>query len=224
MAARAVPARTETANERWKSRWEQWLWSSMSAAVVLHFAVFALWPEMTAADVSTDSNELEAIPLAEKVELPPPPAEIPRPATPIVGDTNIDEDITMISTDFDDHPPETFLRPPAASSAADSAGGPDYVPWDVPPTILNLREVQEALQREYPSVLRDAGIEGVVRVWFRVDETGRVVERRIEESSGHPQFDEAALAVADLMEFSPAQNRDRRVAVGVVFPIRFRVH
>ena len=52
-----------TANERFKRSFGAWFWGSMILATVAHFAVFALWPEMTAEDVSYDAAELEAIEL-----------------------------------------------------------------------------------------------------------------------------------------------------------------
>ncbi len=58
-------------------------------------------------------------------------------------------------------------------------------------------------------------------VWFWIDENGRVVRTEVRESSGHRTMDEAALQVADIMQFSPALNRDERVAVVVSMPIAF---
>lgn len=71
--------------------------------------------------------------------------------------------------------------------------------------------------------MRDAGIGGTVRVNFFIDGEGRVLETRIQEGSSYAGLDQAALAVADVIRFSPALNRDQTVAVWVVFPIVFRV-
>ena len=80
-----------------------------------------------------------------------------------------------------------------------------------------------ALEREYPPLLRDAGIGGTANIWFFIDENGRVQDTRIQESSGHQQLDEAALRVADIMRFTAALNRDKKVPVWVAFPITFQV-
>jgi TonB family protein len=100
---------------------------------------------------------------------------------------------------------------------------PVWTPYEVGPEIANREQVQQALVQEYPAMLRDAGIGGIVRVWFHLDETGRVTATRIMETSGHEGLDEAALRVANTMEFEPAVNRGEPVAVWVAFPIRFEV-
>ena len=79
------------------------------------------------------------------------------------------------------------------------------------------------MEREYPPLLRDAGIGGTVRVYFFIDEGGAVQDFRIDESSGHQALDDAALAVADVYRFSAALNRDKKVPVWVSFPITFQV-
>ena len=64
---------------------------------------------------------------------------------------------------------------------------------------------------------------GTVRVHRFLDQDGRVQDRRIDVSSGHAAIDDAALAVAEVYEFSPALNRDQKVPVWVSFPITFQV-
>ena len=44
---------------------------------------------------------------------------------------------------------------------------------------------------------------------------------QIHRSSGHPSLDDAALRVGEVIEFSPALNRDRAIAVWVQWPIAF---
>jgi TonB family protein len=77
--------------------------------------------------------------------------------------------------------------------------------------------------REYPPLLREAGIGGEVLVYFFIDEEGVVRNTQINQSSGHAQLDSVALSIAGIYRFSPALNRDQRVPVWVSFPVRFEV-
>ena len=115
-------------------------------------------------------------------------------------------------------PQETGREDVAAIQA-----GPAFTPMTVRPDLLNRSEVQQALMRLYPPVLRDAGIGGQVTVWFYISEEGTVLDRRISRSSGHMPLDEAALGVADVFRFSPALNREQVVPVWIQLPITFQV-
>jgi len=223
-AAEAVPNEIfeETANERLKKTFDTWFWGSVIAATLLHFGAFAFWPELTAEDMTFTSAELEAIELPPEIEIPPPPETIARPATPVIAAAEIDEDITIAPTTFEENPVED-LPPPPEEQASDLSAAPTFTPFTVAPSIQNRDEVMRAMMREYPPLLRDAGIGGTVVVWFFIDEEGRVQQTQVNQSSGHQALDEAALAVADIYRFSPALNRDRRVPVWVQFPITFQV-
>ena len=223
-AAEAVPNEIfeETANERLKKTFDTWFWGSVIAATLLHFGAFAFWPELTAEDMTFTSSELEAIELPPEIEIPPPPETIARPATPVIAAAEIDEDITIAPTTFEENPVED-LPPPPEDQATDLSAAPTFTPFTVAPSIQNRDEVMRAMMREYPPLLRDAGIGGTVVVWFFIDEEGRVQQTQVNQSSGHQALDDAALAVADIYRFSPALNRDRRVPVWVQFPITFQV-
>jgi len=225
MTAEAVPAGeilAETANDRLKRTFSSWFWGSMIAATVLHFGTFAFWPELTTEDFSFESEELEAIELPPEIEIPPPPQQISRPATPVMASAEIEEDITIAPTTFEENPVED-LPPPPEEGATDLSAAPTFTPFTVAPTIQNRREVIDAMTNEYPPLLRDAGIGGTVRVFFFIDENGIVQDFRIDQSSGHKALDDAALAVADVYRFSAALNRDKKVPVWVSFPITFQV-
>jgi protein TonB len=224
MTAEAIPASeiVETANDRLKRTFSSWFWGSMIAATVLHFGTFAFWPELTAEDFSFTSEELEAIELPPEIEIPPPPQQISRPATPVMASADIDEDITIAPTTFEENPVED-LPPPPEEQATDLSSAPTFTPFTVAPSILNRSEVVRAMTREYPPLLRDAGIGGTVRVYFFIDEQGSVQDFRIDQTSGHQALDNAALSVADVYRFSAAVNRDKVVPVWVSFPITFQV-
>lgn len=219
MAVHDVTLKHETANERFKTRSRNWFWMSVGGATAIHFLVFALSPTMTAADYSWTIDEFKAIPLPPEIEIPPPPEEITRPATPVVSDATIEDDMT-VAPNVDIYDLEGQLAPPPVSTP-DESDPPPFTPMTVRPELRNQAEVERALKRNYPSTLRDAGIGGRATIWFFIAEDGTVLETRLKESSDYDQLDRAALAVAEVMRFSPAWNRDKKVQVWVSIPIAF---
>ena len=230
MAAQAIPDKVEinekdTENYHFKQSFESWLWGSMIAATALHFMLFQFWPTRTVQDVSFTAEELEIIEIPPEIRIPPPPRTIARPATPVIATTTVDQDITIALTTFDSNPIATLPPPPTTrkKEAVDVSVAPVFTPMTVRPEIKNRTEVQKALLSQYPEMLRQAGISGIVEVWFFISEEGRVADTRIFTSSGFDEFDEAALRVANVFEFTPALNQDRLVPVWIRFPIEFRV-
>jgi periplasmic protein TonB len=212
----------DTANDRFKRGFGDWFWYSIAVAAMVHLVMFAFWPEMSSADMRGSSEELTAIEIPDNIEIPPPPEQIARPATPVVSAAQIDDDITIAPTTFDANPIENLPPPPTSSSGdQDISRAPVFTPMTVAPELQNRGEVQRALERNYPPMLRDAGIGGRPTIWFFIDENGRVLNTKLEQSSGHAAMDEAAIAVAQVMRFSPALNRDKKVQVWVELPIIF---
>jgi TonB family protein len=209
-----------TANDRFKRSFGSWLWGSMIVATALHLAVFQLWPVMVAKDVSINADDPTVYNLPPDVDLPPEPDPVQRPASPVVATVDVSEDVTIGRTRFQDNPVSTLPAPPTGIER-DTADLPHFTPFTVKPDIKNRVELSRAMEREYPALLRDAGIGGTVTVWFLIDEDGQVARTLINQSSGHQALDEAALRVAELAEFTPALNRDKRVQVWISLPITF---
>ena len=84
-------------------------------------------------------------------------------------------------------PAAATLPPEAAPSLED---GPVFTPYTVRPDIRNREDVAPALEREYPPLLRDAGIGGTTQLWFLIDEEGAVGRVMVNRSSGHAALDE----------------------------------
>ncbi len=197
-------------------------------SVALHFAVFTLWPAITAPDVSFTANELTSIELPPQVEIPPPPAAIARPAIPMVSaSAAIDEDITIAPTTFEANPVSELPPPPVESDRAklekEVSEAPTFTPYTVAPTLLNRAEAAAAVVKKYPPTLKAAEIGGSVLVWFFIDQDGVVQKTKVAQSSGYESMDRAALEVAPVLRFSPAMNRDKKVPVWVQLPIQFSV-
>lgn len=119
-------------------------------------------------------------------------------------------------------PREETPSPAPSASPAPEAGDPTFTPYTLAPQLRNVAEVTDALQREYPPLLRDAGIGGQVLVHFRIDQEGTVTDVRVARTSGHQALDAAALRVGAVFRFSPAMNGDEAVPVWIALPITFR--
>ena len=113
-------------------------------------------------------------------------------------------------------------NPNVKVTAENIEAAPVFTPYTVKPELQNREAVGRALVRNYPPLLRDAGIGGTTLVWILIDEQGQTVRAQVKEGSGHEALDQAALKVADIMKFSPALNRDQKVKVWIQLPIVFK--
>ena len=208
-----------TANDRFKLASTNWTRVGLLAAVGLHFGLVLLVQPFEAADMGSVVNEIESIALPPEVRIPPPPEAIARPATPRVADFEVPDDFVIPPTTFDQ--PRSELPPPATDPRASDR--PTFIPFDTDPVMLNVAEVRQTLEREYPRTLKNAGIEGRVELWLYLSEEGVVETAEIKTSSGNPLLDEAALRIAPEMRFSPALNREKATAVWVSQWVTFQV-
>jgi protein TonB len=121
-------------------------------------------------------------------------------------------------------PPAPAGRPAErlAPATGPLAAQPAFTPREVEPALRNRQEFAQQMERAYPALLKDAGIGGRVLLWVFIDETGRVGNAQIQESSGYQQLDAAAEAVVRRAEFSPAMNRGEVVPVWIALPVTFR--
>jgi protein TonB len=210
-----------TANDNFKRSSGAWLWGGVIVATVFHFGLFKFFPELTASDVSFGVNEFEAIELPPEVDIPPPPEQISRPAVPVVAATELEEDITIAPTTFEENPVENL--PPPPSDASRLGDQPVFTPYTVKPELKNRREALRIVERNYPKLLKDAGIGGTVLVWVFIDSNGAVKNAQVQKGSGNSSLDDAALKSANDFSFTPALNRDKRVPVWIAIPITFAV-
>lgn len=215
------------AQTRMKTTYGAVLWVGVIVSVAAHTLAFELAPTFDVEDVSFNTAELAAVEIPPEVEIPPPPSAVVRPATPVISDIPMDDDITIAATTFADNPVAGLAPPPTERTGEGDEEGlgtrPTFTPFTVAPEIRNRSELARLIGAHYPSTLRDAGIGGIVVVWFFIDAEGDVTDTRVAESSGHQQLDDAALEVSDLFVFSPALNNDQVVPVWVQFPITFAV-
>jgi protein TonB len=73
----------------------------------------------------------------------------------------------------------------------------------------------------YPAELRKVKAEGVVSLIFIVDETGRVVNPKVEKAT-RPEFEKPALDAVRQWRFEPAMKGGKRVSCRMRVPMRFQ--
>ncbi|HEU5220380.1 MAG TPA: energy transducer TonB [Gemmatimonadales bacterium] len=108
--------------------------------------------------------------------------------------------------------PDSTLTLPADAGAA-------AVRRDEPPVALNAETPVR-----YPPALYQQRISGTVLLQLFVDENGKVAPEstRVQESSGYPALDSAALAAAPKLQYAPALRNGVPVATLFTQPIHFR--
>jgi protein TonB len=86
------------------------------------------------------------------------------------------------------------------------------------------RMINSELPFRYPAALYAQKVQGNVTLRLRVDTNGQVRpdSTRIEESSGYPALDSAAVKGSQELRFVPARLHGEPMAVTILFPVYFR--
>jgi TonB family protein len=147
--------------------------------------------------------------LAQATTLPAPSATVPagRPAIETITEARAAEVVSLGPTEA--QPPQSDAVRVAESDVT------------ALPRLENVAEIQTLIEREYPPLLRDAGIGGLANVWFLIAEDGSIERTQLAVGTGHPKLDEAALRIAAAARFSPALSRGVAKSAWVSQPIAF---
>src|SRR6476659_2845618 len=89
---------------------------------------------------------------------------------------------------------------------------------DEPPVVVN-----KSLPFRYPAPLYARKVQGNVTLRLYIDRDGRVRpdSTRVEESSGFPPLDSAAVVGSQELQFVPAKLQGEPIGVVVLFPVYF---
>ncbi len=118
---------------------------------------------------------------------------------------------------------QTVAAASAMAPAVAATQTPAPVPTDLPAALPADHRLCSERQtaRHYPALLRDRGIQGLVRLRVKVDPEGRAAEVVIAGGSGWRLLDEAARRVAESCPYTPARRGDQRLASWIEYPVRF---
>lgn len=106
-------------------------------------------------------------------------------------------------------------RPDARSALPDASPQPASFP-------AHHQQCQDSqTARFYPALLRDRGVQGLVRLRVKVDDNGRAAEVLIADGSGFRLLDEAARRVAAACPYVPARQGGQPVSSWIEYAVRF---
>jgi len=101
-----------------------------------------------------------------------------------------------------------------AQAFQNGASKPDELP----------RMLNGELPFHYPPALYARKVQGNVTLYLHIDRKGQAIpdSTRIEESSGYPALDSAAVKGSQELHFVPAKLRGETIGVSILFPVYFR--
>ena len=138
-------------------------------------------------------EELKKLPPPDKPPPPPrqkvdPPPFVPPSEVAVVAPVTTAPAITVT---------QTVAPPPAPVEA------PPAPPKPVQRVAPVIDAAKNCRKPEYPAASKRLEEEGLVTMRFMIDESGRVIESRVETSSGYARLDEAARAALSQCQFKP---------------------
>lgn len=183
---------------------------TIPVSILLHLGLLVALRAEPAADLmihwGESSVEIEIAPAADVPEAPP--VELPAP-----------------------DPIEELPVEPVPEDIAVPVNPPPEPPPAAPSTPQEEEEVglEEATALEgnepplYPSGPRRRNLEGRLTLRLSIDETGKVVDAVVAESSGVESFDKAALKALSTWSFNPARMGQRTVPSELLVPVEFKL-
>lgn len=171
--------------------------------------------------VEQETVDLQEITQTVHEQLPPPP---PKPAVPIAvpDDEILEDDALDLDATLDLDEALASVPPPPVEEAVEEDTGPEVfvVVEERPEIIGGVAELSRAVK--YPSIARQAGIEGMVVVKVVVTPEGDPESPTILKSPSEV-LNTAAIEAVMKQRFKPGRQRGRAVACYMAIPVRFRL-
>ncbi len=206
-----------SANIELKLNFRKYFDVALILAVVAHMAGFFLSPTYKPVPyVPPIDDELVVVQELEEIEVPLPPVQVARPRIPIASEfteveisEEADPEETIEDTDVDIENPSA-----ARLNYVDPGEGSAFTTYSDPPMEKRI------FKPEYPSLARQAGIEGTVVARVYIDEKGRVFNVEILQSPSEI-FNQPVKDALYRSEFYPAKQRDIAVKSQILVPFDF---
>ena len=200
-----------TVHTAFKLRYRKYLDVSLAISFALHILAFAVMPNLEIKALKSETDEIEVIDIPPEIDIPPPPKDIARPKIPVETlDEDVEEEETIEDTTLDmDDLPDAPPPPPRS--------GGDFLVFDKAPKVVKI------VQPEYPTLARQAEIEGIVTLKVTINERGRVMRVSVIRSDASI-FDKVAMEAMKQWEFEPAEQSGNPVKSTISIPLQFTLN
>ena len=203
-----------TAQARFKEGYTKYIAEAFLATLIIHFLVFYLIPPFEFTPYKPAPRLiLWSLNPTPHLEVITEPDEIRQPVIdqiPIIDDGPGDELIEMPKTSLKDINDFKFTPMPPQEAEP-------FIAWDRMPVLV------KAFTPSYPSLARNAGIEGKVLLRVTIGSDGRVEKASVIRSDVTPAMEKAAIAAVMQFEFEPAMQRNIPVRSLMAVPVWFRL-
>jgi protein TonB len=204
----------KTAQARFKEGYGKYVFEAFFTALVVHFLVFYIIPpfEFTPYQPVEDYIPWDPgiPPLPDIIDEPDPIAPPVIEPNPFADDGEGDGDIDIPKTSPRDPGEIRFTAMPRQEVEP-------FVAWDRMPVLV------KAFSPSYPTLARDAGIEGRVVLRVTIGADGRVEAASVIRSEVTPAMEKAAIAAVMKFEFTPAMQQSVPVRSLMAVPVWFRL-
>lgn len=137
-----------------------------------------------------------------------------------------------VSRRRDNPPHETTAAPPVTAHQAGDAPAPAQSAT-TSGTETGRRVAEEQLRKSilrlvssrfnYPVLARRKGMQGIVKLQVRIESDGRISRLHVEQTSGYPVLDRAALQSLQLASVPDAGQWMRGQAIDIIIPVEYRL-
>lgn len=110
--------------------------------------------------------------------------------------------------------------PQSEAAQTERCAESDLEAYDSLPRVTNSDEVGREMERHYRSIVT-GGFSGTARVCLDLDEEGAIQSLHLAERTGVPGIDAAAIEVAEMMRFTPANRDGEPASITVMVPLTF---
>lgn len=170
------------------------------------------------------AGEIHVIDMPPETKIPPPPEEIPRPATPVLGTVDVAETVTIAETEVTrgqevvEIVAQPGAPPPPPAPEEPPREGFTFTPYTVKPKCQSGCTPEEIV-KHIPPILRKAGVDCDLTMGIRIDTSGQVTATDVLRPSGKSACDIAVSEWAHTTTWTAAYNRDQAVAVWIAQPV-----
>ena len=205
-----------TANTDLHSAYNKYFWVFTGVALAIHVLLIFFLVTPRGEGFEARAEEIEVIEIPPEIKIPPPPEEIARPATPVIAEEPVEEDITIAETTIEENEPVPDAPPPPPSAEPEVGSSFTFTPYTVKP---KCKSGCENVLKFIPPLLKKSGVNCSMTVGIRIDTNGQVTATDILKPSGNSACDQAVQKWARTTTWTTAYNRDQPVTVWIAQPV-----